>query len=199
MTLNPTVRNLLLTVVIVGLLIAAVGAAVFSTYTTVTSNNGNTFKAGEISLSDNDSGSALFTINGFVPGDSFVRCIEVDYTSTQGVQSQVRLWGNTGGNGLDQYLDLKIRRGTQPATTTSGDCTGFTPDTTDYISSGAGVFYDDTLQRFPDDWTGGTDDPKPAWDNGDIVVYEITLTVQNNNNAQGLTATQDFRFEAHTL
>ncbi len=66
-TLNPTVRNLLLTTVIVGLLIAAVGAAVYSTYTSVTSNDGNTFQAGQIELTDNDSGNALFTISGFVP------------------------------------------------------------------------------------------------------------------------------------
>lgn len=199
MTLHPTVRNLLLTTVIVGLLIAAVGAAVYSTYTSVTSNDGNTFEAGEIALSDNDSGNALFTIQGFVPGDSFVRCIQVDYTSTAGVQSQVRLHGVTGGNGLDQYLDLRIRRGTLPPGTPGGDCTGFTADATDYNGDGSGVIFDGTLRLFPDDWTGGTDDPDPTWDNGEGAVYEITLTVQNDNSAQGLSATQDFAFEARTL
>lgn len=199
MTLNPTVRNLLLTIVIVGLLIAAVGAAVYSTYTSVTSNDGNTFQAGQIELTDNDSGNALFTISGFVPGDSFTRCIQVDYISTQGVQSQVRLFGTTGGNGLDQYLDLRIRRGTLPPGTPGGDCTGFTADATDYNGDGAGVIFDSTLRLFPDDWTNGADDPDPAWDNGQSATYEITMTVQNDNSAQGLSATQDFAFEAHTL
>lgn len=198
-TLNPTARNLLATVVIVGLLVAAVGAAVFSAYTSVSSNQGNSFKAGSIALTDNDAGSALFTVAGFTPGDSFVKCIEVDYTSTGSVQSSVRLYGTTGGTGLDHYLDLKIRRGTAPATPSSGDCTGFTPDATDYDGNGAGVIYDGTLEDFGDDYNAGTQDPAAAWINGDKVVYEVTLTVQNDNAAQGLDATQDFAFEARTL
>lgn len=199
MTLNPTARNLLATVVIVGLLIAAVGAAVFSAYTSVASSQGNSFTAGSIQLTDNDAGSALFTVNGFTPGDSFVRCIKVDYQSTGGVQSDLKLYGTTGGTGLDRYLDLRIRRGTMPATGPSGDCTGFTPDATDYDGNGAGVIYDSTLEAFGDDYATGTTDPAPAWSNGDTAVYEITLTVQNDNAAQGLGATQSFAFEARTL
>ncbi len=174
MTLTPTARNLLATVVIVGLLIAAVGAAVYSAYTSVTANQGNEFTAGSISLSDNDAGNALFTVQGFTPGDSFVKCIEVDYSSTGGVQSNVKLYGSTGGSGLDRYLDLRIRRGTMPTTGTSGDCTGFTPDATDYDGNGAGVIYDATLENFGDDYATGTTDPAPAWNDGDKAVYEIT-------------------------
>ncbi len=199
MTLTPTARNLLATVVIVGLLIAAVGAAVYSAYTSVTANQGNSFTAGSISLSDNDAGSALFTVQGFTPGDSFVKCIQVDYASTGGVQSNVKLYGSTGGTGLDRYLDLRIRRGTTPATGASGDCTGFAPDATDYDGNGAGVIYDDTLERFGDDYATGTADPAAAWSDGDRAVYEITLTVQNDNAAQGLGVTQNFAFEARTL
>lgn len=198
-TLNPTARNLLATVVIVGLLIAAVGAAVFSAYTSVAANQGNSFKAGSIALTDNDAGSALFTVQGFTPGDSFIKCIEVDYDSTGGVQSSVRLYGTTGGSGLDRYLDLRIRRGTMPSTGSSGDCTGFTPDADDYDGDGAGVIYDSTLEAFGDDYNSGTHDPAAAWASGDKVVYEITMTVQNDNAAQGLDATQDFAFEARTL
>jgi hypothetical protein len=198
-TLHPTARNLLATVVIVGLLIAAVGAAVFSAYTSVASNQGNSFTAGSIALTDNDAGSALFTVQGFTPGDTFIRCIEVDYNSTGGVQSNVRLYGSTGGTGLDQYIDLRVRRGTMPSTGASGDCTGFTADVTDYNGDGAGVIYDSTLQAFGDDYANGTTDPAAAWSSGDKAVYEITMTVQNNNAAQGLGVTQDFAFEARTL
>jgi hypothetical protein len=197
--LTPTARNLLATVVVVGLLIATVGAAVFSAYTSVASNEGNQFTAGTIKLTDNDSGSALFNVNGFTPGDSFVRCIRVDYASTGGVQSNLKLYGATAGTGLAQYLDLKIRRGTQPPTSTTGDCTGFTPDTTDYNGDGDGVFVDTTLDRFPQSYGAGIDDPVASWGNGTSAVYEITMTVQNDNAAQGLAATQDFSFEAHNL
>ncbi len=199
MTLTPTARNLLATVVVVGLLIATVGAAVFSAYTSVASNEGNTFTAGTIALTDNDSGTALFNVNGFTPGDSFVRCIRVDYASTGGVQSSIKLFGNTGGTGLADYLDLRIRRGTMPTPGSPSDCTGFTPDATDYEGGGAGVFFDTQLDQFPSAYASGIDDPVAAWNNGDSAVYEITLTVQNDNAAQGLAATQDFSFEARNL
>ena len=199
MTLTPTARNLLATVVVVGLLIATVGAAVFSAYTSVSTNEGNTFTAGTIALTDNDSGSALFNVNGFTPGDSFVRCIRVDYASTGGVESGIKLYGNTGGTGLADYLDLRIRRGTMPAPGASGDCTGFTPDTDDYDGNGDGVFFDSQLDQFPATYASGIADPVSAWADGDSAVYEITLTVQNDNAAQGLAATQDFSFEARNL
>ncbi|MDQ8044217.1 MAG: TasA family protein [Solirubrobacteraceae bacterium] len=197
--LTPTARNLLATVVVVGLLIATVGAAVFSAYTSVASNDGNTFTAGTIKLTDNDAGSALFNVQGFTPGDSFIRCIQVDYASTGGVRSNVKLYGRTGGSGLAPYVDLRIRRGTMAAGNPSGDCTGFTPDTTDYDGNGDGVFVDTTLDQFPTDYTGGITDPVASWASGDKVAYEITMTIQNDNAAQGLSATQDFSFEARNL
>lgn len=201
MTLTPTARNLLATVVVVGLLIATVGAAVFSSYTSVATNDNNTFTAGTIKLTDNDAGSALFSVQGFTPGDSFIRCIQVDYASTGGVLSNLKLYGRTGGTGLDKYIDLRIRRGTQTAgaSTGSGDCTGFTPDTTDFQGNGAGVFVDTTLDQFPQSFATGVSDPVPSWASGDKAVYEITMTVQNDNAAQGLSATQDFSFEARNL
>jgi predicted ribosomally synthesized peptide with SipW-like signal peptide len=150
---RPLIRNLLATIVVLGVLIALIGGAVFSAYTSVSSNDGNQFTAGTIGLSDNDAGTALFNVSGFVPGDSYTKCLTVDYTSTGGVQSDVHLYGQSGGSGLVTYLNLQIRRGTQPATNTPGDC----------------------------------------------AVYEITIDVQNNNAAQGLSATQDFSFEAHNL
>jgi hypothetical protein len=197
--LTPTARNLLATVVVVGLLIATVGAAVFSAYTSVASNDGNQFTAGTIKLTDNDAGSALFNVQGFTPGDSFVKCIRVDYASTGGVQSNLKLYGTTAGTGLADYLDIKIRRGTQPPTSTSGDCTGFQPDPVDYNGDGDGVFVDTTLDQYPQSYAAGVDDPVGSWSNGTSAVYEITLTVQNDNAAQGLAATQDFAFEARNL
>jgi hypothetical protein len=197
--LTPTARNLLATVVVVGLLIATVGAAVFSAYTSVASNDGNTFTAGTIKLTDNDAGTALFNVQGFTPGDSFIRCIQVDYASTGGVMSNLKLYGKTGGDGLDKYIDLRIRRGTQPDGNPSGDCTGFTPDPTDYDGDGDGVFVDTTLDQFPQDYATGISDPVASWANGDKAVYEITMTIQNDNAAQGLSATQDFSFEARNL
>lgn len=199
MTLPPLARNLLSTVVVLGLLLAAVGVTVFSAYTSVTSNDGNSFTAGSIQLTDNDGGSALFNVNGFTPGDSFRRCLRVNYTSTGGVQSEIRLFGTTTGT-LGDFLDLEIRRGTVPAGTPFGDCTGFIPESADPLGHGPGVILQGgTLADFPDNAAGALVDPAGTWANGDSVVYEIRLDVQNDNAAMGLSVTQDFRFEARTL
>lgn len=184
---------------VLGLLVAAVGAAIFSAYSTVTSNEGNTFTAGSITLTDNDSGSALFSVSGFVPGDVFQRCIQVNYASTGAVQSSVRLYGTTSGDGLADYIDVEIRRGTTPATNISGDCTGFTADATDYQGDGPGVIATGELDDFPADYATAVVDPDSAWDSGDGAVYEITFAIQNDNAAQSLSVGQDFVFEARTL
>lgn len=199
MTLNTTARNLLATIVVLGLLVAAVGSAVFSAYTSVASNDGNTFTAGTIALTDNDSGSALFNVQGFTPGDTFVRCIQVSYASTGGVQSSVRFFGQTGGNGLDEFLDVRVRRGTTTAVNPSGDCAGFTPDAVDYNGDGNGVIVNSTLRAFPDDYATGIVDPAASWSAGASAVYEIAISVQSSPLAQGLDATQDFSFEARNL
>lgn len=199
MSLPPIARNLLATVVVLGLLVGAIGAAVYSAYTTVSSNEGNTFTAGSIDLTDNDSGSALFSVSGFVPGDVFQRCIQVNYTSTGNVESSVRLYGTTSGDGLADYVDVEVRRGTTPATNASGDCTGFTPDATDYEGDGAGVIATGELDEFPADYNAAVVDPEAAWETGDSIVYQITFAIQNDNDAQGLSASQDFVFEARTL
>lgn len=198
MTLPPLARNLLATVVVLGLLVAAVGIAVFSAYTSVTSNDGNQFSAGSIQLTDDDGGSALFNVAGFTPGDTFTRCLRVRYDSTGGVQSEVRLFGRTVGT-LADFLDLRIRRGSAPVGGPAGSCGGFTPEAADHVGLGPGVIVDDTLADFPDDEIGAVVDPSGAWGTGDEVVYEISLHVQNDNAAMGLSVTQDFRFEARNL
>jgi len=196
---RPLIRNLLATIVVLGVLIALIGGAVFSAYTSVATNDGNQFTAGTIGLTDNDAGTALFAVAGFVPGDTYTKCLTVNYQSTGGVQSAVRLYGQSGGTGLVTYLDLQIRRGSSPPAASPGDCTGFTADPTDYDGDGAGVIYKGPLGSFGTNYATGTADPQPSWSNGDSAVYQITITVQNNNLAQGLSATQDFSFEAHNL
>src|ERR1700712_5815419 len=96
---RPLIRNLLATIVVLGVAIALIGGAVFSAYPSVSSNDGNQFTAGTIGLSDNDSGTALFNVSGFVPGDTYTKCLAVNYASTGGVQSDVHLYGQSGGPG----------------------------------------------------------------------------------------------------
>jgi hypothetical protein len=153
-------RRLLASAVVVGLVAGLlVAASTWSAFSGTTANPANSLATGTVTLGDNDSGSAVFNLAGLKPGDTDTGCITV--TSTATIASLVRLYGTTGGTGLDAYLTLTITRGTSGGGSFD-DCTGFTADTTNWVGAGNGVIYTGTLAAFGDDWAGGTVDAAPA-------------------------------------
>ena len=195
---RSTATKVVATAVVVGLIGAVAGVGTWSAFSATTSNGGNTFSAGSVTLTDNDSGSAMLSLSSAKPGDSDTSCIEVTYTGS--LASAVRLHGTTTGTGLDQYLDLRVTRGT--TTSPFDSCTNFTADPTDYNGNGAGVVYSGTLQGFPDAYAGGIVDPVAAspesWTAGEKHAYKFVVTVQDNDAAQGKTASQQFTWEARS-
>ena len=179
------------------LVAALLGAAsTFSAFTGTTADAGNTFAAGTVVIGDNDSGSASLSMSNARPGDTDTTCIQV--TSTGTLPSLVRLYGTTGGSGLDAHLSLVVTRGSGAAG--FDDCTGFTADATDWNGLGAGVVYSGTLTAFPDSYAAGVVDPRPsapeAWTTGETHTYRFALTVADNDLAQGKSFTQTFTWEA---
>lgn len=164
--------------------------ATSAAFSSQTENAGNAFAAGTVVLTDNDGGSAMFSVTDMVPGDTEIGCIEVTYSGS--VDSEVRVFGAaTGGDGLEAFLDLTIERGDGDCTTfgnstavwtngTDGDLGAFVAAATDYASGS------DTWQP-----TGGGAD--------DVVPYKITVTLQDDNAAQGLTTAITFTWEAQNL
>jgi predicted ribosomally synthesized peptide with SipW-like signal peptide len=182
-------------VVVLVFLVAAVSGGTWAAFTATTDNSGNSFSAGSVTLSDNDSGAAMLTLTSAAPGATDTGCIRVSYTGS--LPATVRLYGTTTGTGLDPYLSLTVTRGT----ISSGafdSCANFSADGTDYIGAGAGVLYSGTLQGYPDDYASGIVDPTSAWTNGEEHAYRFTVTLQDDNAAQGKTATQTFIWEART-
>jgi len=173
-------------------------AGTWSAFSATTDNAGNTFSAGTVTLSDNDAGSAIFSLSNAAGGATDTGCITVTYTGS--LASTVRLYGTTTGTGLDQYLDLKITRGSFASAPAFDSCTGFTADATNYIGAGAGVVYNSTLQAYADDYATGLVDPTAgtpeSWTNPESHVYQIQVTVQDNDLAQGKNATQKLTWEA---
>ena len=152
-----------------------------------TDNATNSFSAGDVVLSDDDTGSVLFNVNNLAPGDSRTRCIAVTYTGS--LTADVHLYGTVGGSGLAQYLDVDIDVGS------GGDfasCTGFVSSST---------LFNDTLAAFGSAHTNyvnglggyaGATDPSTR-------TYRVTVTLQDNNAAQGLSATAGFTWEAQNV
>jgi hypothetical protein len=120
-----------------GVLVLTTSRAAFSAQT---DNTTNSVGAGDVTLTDDDSGSAMFTISNMAPDDAaVVECIEVTYSGTIADPGDVRLFsgGFTDSGSLADELDITVEVGTGGS---FGDCTGF--------SSASTIFTTDTLTAF---------------------------------------------------
>lgn len=195
---RTTAAKLIATAVAALVLGGLAAGSTWSAFNHLSSNPGNSFEAGTVTISDDDGGSAMFdSLTNLKPNDSFTRCIVASYSGS--LPASVRLHGTTGGTGLDQYLTLRITRGTK-SSGFSG-CGDFTADGATYISGKpAGVVYDGTLAGYPDSSGTGIVDPvagsPESWTTNESHAYRFEITVQNAAAAAGKTATQVFRWEA---
>jgi hypothetical protein len=185
--------------VAVAALVPAAGGATYAAFRATSGTGGDRLEAGSVKIADNDSGGAMVSFSGGYPGHTDTGCIEVTYTGS--LDAALRLYGTTTGSGLDQYLDLRVTRGTySPSNPGFDSCTNFSADATNYIGAGAGVIYNGTLQGFADDYAGGLGDPTAGspetWSTNEKHVYRIQVTLQNNAAAAGKNATQNFTWEA---
>jgi len=188
-------RKTLLSLLLVGALGAVAGIGTFSAFSATTVNAGNTFDAGTVVLTDNDANTAMYNIADAKPNDVVVRCIRVTYSGT--LPSTVRLYTTTPVNPFGQYVTLSIDKGTMPGPTTFPNCVGFTSESN--IFSG-------TLSSFAaSNTTYGSGAPAAPgaatqWVQNDSVVYQFTLTMQNNPLATGGTSgVHSFTWEAQNV
>jgi hypothetical protein len=150
-------------------LLAAVGALALvsmlvmrtsqAAFTATTDNQGNSFNAGAVDLTD-DAASALFTATSMVPGEQVQRCIVVTYSGSVADPGPVKLYGGgyiqqpgsgTGSVGIAGHLNLTVEEGTGGSATSCATFTAqstivsgttlaaFNSTRTDY-ASGAGVW-----------------------------------------------------------
>ncbi len=173
-------------------------AATWSNLNSTATNPANSFTAGTVQIGSNSGSSAVLSLVNGKPGAVSTGCIKVSYTGT--LPSTVKMYGSSGGTGLNQYLNLVVTRGTFSGTPTAGSCTGFTADSTNYITQGAGVIYSGTLANWPTTAATALVDPTAAspavWSTGTSHGYELQATLLSTAAGQGLTGTETFTFEA---
>lgn len=158
-------------------------------FSDTTSNTGNSVSAGSVTIEDDDSDSVLFNVSGMYPDDTAVNCIVVTYEGTTAPSSPIQLYrsGANTGDGLDQYLDLDIEVG---AGGSFDDCTGF---------SATSTLFDNTLQNFATTHQDLASALSTGWTPtgaGQTQTFRFTLTLQDDNAAQGLSAGFGFTWEA---
>lgn len=175
-----------LTLLVLALVGTVVGIGTWSAFSSTTQNAGNSFSAGTVTIGDDDSDGVLFNLTGLKPNDTSEKCIKVTYTGS--LPASVKIYGSGSGS-LGQYLTLSVTRGTI-ASPSFPSCTGFTAD------GGGGGLYSGNLSAFPGSYAAGISDTNGSWSNGEAHVYKLSVTVQDDNAAQGLSASQSFTWEA---
>lgn len=170
---------------------ALVWHASYAAFLGATSNSGNSWTAGRVTLSDDDAGQAMFDVSGLTPGSSTgsPHCITVTYNGD--VPASVKLYSSDVAGDLAQYINLTVEQGTGGS---FASCAGFTPDPT------VNPVFTGTLQAFGtahhDFATGvGTFTPStsPA-----SKVYRFSYNPDSGtaSTAQGQSATATFTWEA---
>lgn len=191
MAKNKRLRGWLIPTAIVTVLAGVLtsGAMVWSAsnaaFSGTTVNPANSWSAGSVSLTDDDSGTAMFTATGLTPASTaLTKCIVVTYGGS--VSAPVRLYGAApGGTGLGTYLNLDIEIGTGG---TFADCTGF---------AGASI-YSGTVALFAakTNYATGVVTTWTPTTAAQTRVFKFTVSVIDNNTANGLTCTMPFTWEA---
>lgn len=107
----------------------------YAAFTDTTTNPGNSWTAGSVTLTDNKNGVALFTASGLVPGDTGNKCIQVTYSGD--VAAEVKLYGvytdtapidAPDATELAPYVEFAVEEGSG----TQEDCSDFVNTSTLY-------------------------------------------------------------------
>ena len=189
-------RKTLVTLLVLGVVGTLAGVGTFSAFSSTTDNTGNTFAAGTVYIADNDAGSAMYNVTNQKPGDQTVKCIRLTYTGS--LAATVKLYTGSTINAVGDYIDFSIEKGSMPVGTTFPNCTGFSSESTIYNGelddfATANNSYANGLSAFPGVQT--------QWNQNDTLVYRFTLTLQDNNSANGgaaalATGAHTFTWEA---
>ncbi len=196
-SLSPgTAAKLALSVVLLLGLWTVAGGGTYAALSGNTANPGNTFSAGTVTLTDNDSSGALFTFTNQKPGVTVNSCIKVTYTGSV-TTSALKLYASTATGAMAPYLNLTVTRGTDSSPSFNG-CTNFTPDATNYNALGAGVLFNGTLSTYPTTYAAGLSDPTAAWTTSTSASYRFTVSVADTDAVQGLSSAATFTWEARS-
>lgn len=102
---------MVLGVLLSGVMVLTTSRAAFSAQT---QNTGNEISVGNVALSDDDNGSAMFSVTDMAPGDTSQACIEVTYEGSIADPSAVKLYsdGFLDSDALADELDITVEVGT---------------------------------------------------------------------------------------
>src|SRR3954451_21319287 len=177
---NPqmtTARKGLATLVVVGVTGALAAFGTFAAFSDTTTNNGNQFTAGTVTLTNNSTSAMFNNVTGGTPGAAATdRCIKVVYTGS--LASTLKLYTTDSSTGaLSQYVDVTITPGTNSGSPAFPDCTGFVADAGGSIYTGTLA----ALQSRKTSYANGVTAPTPP---GTVYKFSYSLNAAAPNSAQ---------------
>ena len=183
-------------------------------FTASTDNSGNSIEAGTVTLTDNDNGSALFTIADASPGVETVKCIQVRYEGAFD-SGDIKMYVTPAYDPIAEadypdlgvlapYVDVKIESedlGDVPLTDEVVECALF--EAADLLTplDDSPVVYDGTLSQFGQSYANGESAPAPdefTADGNSTRTFKVTVSVQNDPAAAGAGAAWDFIWETQS-
>lgn len=181
-----TSRAALSSILLIGVFSACSGYGVFGAFSSSTQNPASAFSIGTVTIADNDTGTALYSLTNVIPEEPNDRCIKVTYTGNLG--ASVKVYRGSLSGSLGPYVTLTVTKGT-----------GDNPTCADF-SAGTDV-YSGTLSAFPASSGGAlalTNAASSAtWSANNAVTYRFRVEVVNNTAAQNLsTGTHAFTWES---
>jgi hypothetical protein len=156
-------------------------------FTSTTPTGSNAWTTGAVTVSDDDSGSALFTVTGLVPGSTGSNCITVTYSGNVATTVKLYASASSDSSSVAQYLDLTIQEGSGGG---FGSCGSF---------SASSTIYTGTLATFTSTKTAyGSGVGTWAPSSSATRVYKITYTLNASTPSakQSTSTTATFQWEA---
>ena len=141
--------------------------------------------SGPVAISTDAGEGSMFDQLPMRPGATVEGCTLVTYSGTS-LPADISLYAKGPGSGLDPYLDLTIEVGSGGR---FADCSGFMP---------AATAYSGTLAAFATQHTNFANGIR-VWspiNTSESRTYRFTVTLQDDNGAQGKTASATFLWEA---
>jgi hypothetical protein len=156
---------------------AVVLQASYATFSSTTQNGPTTLSAGTVIITDDDAGSAVFSATGTKPGSTSMSCINVSYAGT--LAANVRLYATSPTGTLRPYVNFVIAEGTGATGGASLSCSNFAPTST---------LFSGTMSSFASANTNFGNGLSTWAPTGSATrSYRITWSIQDDNNAAGLS------------
>ena len=175
-------RKILLTLCIVGVLGSVTAFGTYSAFTGTTTNSGNSFAAGTVSIQD-DSGlsTALFNaVTNQAPSATTERCIRVKYTGS--LAATVHMYIPSVSNSNKFQVTVERGSGLTAGDLTNRTCSGFSSSSTGFATADLSGFGSDYLSGI-----AGKSGDAP-WAQNDSVDYRITLQPKDDATANAHTS-----------